>query len=79
MDALRAQAQQLKDFMSDGQLTQDELNKLPADSPLRKLTNLMADGKITTDELKSIGRGFLATRLRRLRSRPSASASATTA
>jgi polyhydroxyalkanoate synthesis regulator phasin len=58
MDALRAQAQQLKDFMSDGQLTQDELNKLPADSPFRKLTTLMADGKITTDELKSIGRGF---------------------
>ena len=58
MDALKAQAQQLKDFMSDGQLTQDELNKLPADSPFRKLTNLMADGKITTDELKSIGRGF---------------------
>jgi hypothetical protein len=51
MDALKAQAQQLKDFMSDGQLTQDELNKLPADSPFRKLTTLMADGKITTDEL----------------------------
>ncbi len=39
-------------------ITQDELNQLPADSPIRKLTNLMADGKITTDELKSIGQGF---------------------
>lgn len=51
--------QQLRDFLSDGVITQDELNKLPADSPLRQLTTLMADGKITIDELRSLGRGFL--------------------
>lgn len=55
----RAARQQLRDFLSDGVITQDELNKLPADSPLRQLTNLMADGKITTDELRSLGRGVL--------------------
>jgi polyhydroxyalkanoate synthesis regulator phasin len=58
-DALRQQAQQIRDFLSDGQITQDELDQLPADSPLRQLTNLMDDGKITTDELRSIGGGIL--------------------
>ena len=56
MEALRAQAEKIKGFLSDGQITQAELDQLPADSPLRKLTNLMDDGKITTDELQSIGR-----------------------
>ena len=60
MEALRAQAEKVKGFMSDGQITQEELDKLPADSPLRKLTNLMDDGKITTDELRSIGRASAA-------------------
>jgi hypothetical protein len=59
MEALRAQAAKLKEFLADGEITQDELNQLPADSPLRELTTLMDDGKITTDELQSIGRGFL--------------------
>jgi polyhydroxyalkanoate synthesis regulator phasin len=58
-DALRQQAQQIRDFLSDGQITQDELDQLPANSPLRQLTNLMDDGKITTDELRSIGGGIL--------------------
>ncbi len=58
MEALRAQAAKVKQFLADGQITQDELNQLPADSPLRQLTNLMDDGKITTDELQSIGRGW---------------------
>jgi len=58
-EALREQAQQIRDFLSDGQITQDELNQLPADSPLRQLTNLMDDGKITTDELRSIGGGLV--------------------
>ncbi len=56
---LRQRAQQLRDFLSDGQITQDELDQLPADSPLRTLTSLMDDGKITVDELRSIGRGML--------------------
>ena len=54
-----AQAEKIKGFLADGQITQDELDQLPADSPLRQLTNLMDDGKITTDELQSIGRGLL--------------------
>jgi polyhydroxyalkanoate synthesis regulator phasin len=54
----QAARQQLQDFLSDGAITQEELDKLPADSPLRQLTNLMDDGKITTDELRSLGRGF---------------------
>ena len=70
MEALRAQAEKIKGFLADGQITQAELDQLPADSPLRKLTNLMDDGKITTDELQSIGRGFLGNGgLPRLRSR----------
>jgi polyhydroxyalkanoate synthesis regulator phasin len=56
--ARQAARQQIQDFLSDGQITQDELDQLPADSPLRQLTNLMADGKITTDELQTLGRGF---------------------
>lgn len=58
--AERKQArEQLRTFLSDGVITQDELNQLPADSPLREMTNLMADGKITIDELRSLGRGIL--------------------
>ena len=59
MEALRAQAEKVKGFLADGEITQDELDQLPADSPLRELTNLMDDGKITTEELQTIGRGFL--------------------
>ena len=55
-DALKAQRDQIRQFLADGQITQDELNQLPADSPLRQLTSLMADGKITVDELRQLGR-----------------------
>ncbi len=58
-DARKADRQQIRDFLADGVITQDEFNKLPADSPLRAMTTLMDDGKITTDELKSLGRGLL--------------------
>jgi hypothetical protein len=61
-DAAHKQAQadrkQIKDFLADGVITQDEFNKLPADSPLRKMTTLMADGKITLEELKALGGMF---------------------
>ncbi len=57
-EAAQAQRQQLKDFLADGQITQDELDQLPEDSPLRQLTGVMDDGKITTDELRGLGRGF---------------------
>jgi len=51
--------QQLKDFLSDGVITQDELDQLPADSPIRKLTGILDDGQITVDELRGIRRGLL--------------------
>jgi hypothetical protein len=61
--ALQAQRAQLKQFLADGVITQDELNQLPADSPLRKLSGLMTDGKITVDQLRQLGQdlfpGFL--------------------
>jgi competence protein ComGC len=52
-------AQQLRDFLSDGVITQDEFDQLPDDSALKQLTTLMDDGQITTDELRALGRGFL--------------------
>jgi polyhydroxyalkanoate synthesis regulator phasin len=58
-EARQAAREQLKSFLADGQITQAELDQLPADSPLRTLTSLMDDGKITTDELRTLGRGFL--------------------
>jgi hypothetical protein len=57
-EAAKAQRQQLRDFLADGQITQEELDQLPEDSPLRQLTGVMDDGKITTDELRGLGRGF---------------------
>ena len=57
-EAAQAQRQQLRDFLADGQITQEELDQLPEDSPLRQLTGVMDDGKITTDELRGLGRGF---------------------
>jgi polyhydroxyalkanoate synthesis regulator phasin len=57
-DEAIANWQQIRDFLSDGVITKDEFDKLPADSPLRKLTTLMDDGKITTDELKALGQGL---------------------
>jgi hypothetical protein len=57
-DALMAQRDLVKGFLSDGVITQQELDQLPADSPLRSLTSLMDDGKITTDELKTLGRAW---------------------
>ena len=58
-DARQAARAQLRTFLADGVITQDEFNQLPADSPLRTMTTLMDDGKITTDELRSLGRGLL--------------------
>jgi len=50
----RQEAQQLRDFLSDGVITQDEIDQLPADSPIRTLTGLLDDGKITIDELRGL-------------------------
>ena len=55
----KALREKVKGFLADGVITQDELDQLPADHPLRQLTSLMDDGKITLDELRSVGRGLL--------------------
>jgi polyhydroxyalkanoate synthesis regulator phasin len=54
----RADWKQLREFLADGVITKAEFDKLPADSPMRKVTTLMDDGKITTEELKELGRGM---------------------
>jgi polyhydroxyalkanoate synthesis regulator phasin len=57
-EARQANRDQLRTFLADGVITQEEFNQLPADSPLRTMTGLMDDGKITLDELRSLGRGL---------------------
>jgi polyhydroxyalkanoate synthesis regulator phasin len=51
----KQEAQQLKDILADGVITQAELNTLPADSPLQKLSGLMTDGKVSVSDLRSLG------------------------
>lgn len=51
-EALKALVQSI---VADGVVTQDELNKLPADSPLRNLSKLMTNGKISLSDLKTFG------------------------
>lgn len=58
MEKARADLQQIRDFLSDGVITKEEFDQLPADSQLRTLTTLMDDGQITSDELNALGRGF---------------------
>jgi hypothetical protein len=56
---IKAQRQQLRQFLSDGVLTADELAQLPADSPLQRLAPLMKDGRLSVSDLRAIGRGIL--------------------
>jgi polyhydroxyalkanoate synthesis regulator phasin len=55
----QAQREQMRTFLADGVITQEEFDQLPADSPLRQAAGLMDDGKITLDELSGLGRGFM--------------------
>ena len=59
MQERQADRQQLMGFLSDGVLTQAELNQLPADSPLRQLEPLMKNGQLTIADLRALGRGIL--------------------
>ena len=45
----------LQSITADGVITQDEVNKLPADSPLRGVTKFMTNGKISLDDIKALG------------------------
>ena len=50
---------QIKGFLQDGTITQDEVNQLPADSPFRQAFNSIAqDGKVTAQQLQQLMRGF---------------------
>ena len=57
-DELRANADQLRTFLEDGVITQEEFDQLPADSRLRQIAGIMDDGQITSDELRGLFRGF---------------------
>jgi hypothetical protein len=43
---------------ADGVITQDELNQLPADSPLRDISKLMTNGQITLEQLRTFGQAL---------------------
>ena len=47
--------QQIQGFLSDGVITQDEVNQLPADSPFRQVFNSIAqNGQITLQQLQQL-------------------------
>jgi hypothetical protein len=54
--------QQIQGFLSDGVITQDEVNQLPSDSPFRQVFDSIAqDGQISLDQLQQLrmfGPGF---------------------
>lgn len=54
-EGMQALREQLRTLWADGRLTQEELDSLPADSPLRELRDLMDDGEITLEELRGFG------------------------
>lgn len=64
-DALQAEREKTRElvqsFLEDGKITQEELDQLPEDHPLRQLETLMDDGVITQEELQELrpfgGRG----------------------
>ncbi|MEP7159310.1 MAG: hypothetical protein ABI797_07765 [Chloroflexota bacterium] len=56
MEARRAL---ISGFVEDGVITQDEINQLPDDDPLRTAFNSIADdGQISLDQLRDLGPGF---------------------
>jgi hypothetical protein len=49
----------IQGFVEDGVITQDEINQLPEDDPLRAAFNSIAnDGQISLDQLRDLGPGF---------------------
>jgi len=59
LDTAKANAEQLRTFLEDGVITQEEFDQLPADSRLRQIAAIMDDGQITSDELRGLLRGRL--------------------
>lgn len=63
VDGLRADMQTRRElfegFVEDGVITQDEIDQLPADDPLRVAFDSIAnDGQVTLDQLRGFGPGF---------------------
>ena len=55
-EEMRQTWEQVQGFLEDGVITQDEINQLPEDSPLREAFNSIAeDGQITADQLRELG------------------------
>ena len=57
-EEMQAAHEQLRAFLEDGVITQEELDQLPADHPLRNLDTILDDGQITLEELGDIGGRF---------------------
>jgi hypothetical protein len=63
VDALKADMEArrtlIEGFVEDGVITQDEIDQLPADDPLRVAFDSIAnDGQVTLDQLRGLGPGF---------------------
>jgi len=58
IDTAKANAEQLRSFLEDGVITQEEFDQLPDDSRLRQIAGIMDDGQITSDEVRGLVRGF---------------------
>jgi hypothetical protein len=57
--AIEQQRVLIEGFVADGVITQDEIDQLPADSPLRQAWDSIAkDGQVTLDQLRQLGPGF---------------------
>lgn len=57
-EEMRATWEQIQGFLEDDVITQDEINQLPADSPLRQAFDSIAqDGQITLEQLQQLGPG----------------------
>jgi len=56
---MQARMELIQGFVEDGVITQDEIDQLPADDPLRVAFDSIAnDGQITLDQLRGLGPGF---------------------
>jgi hypothetical protein len=54
--AMEARRTLIQGFVADGVITQDEINQLPADDPLRVAFDSIAnDGQISLDQLRALG------------------------
>ena len=58
-EEMRQTMESLQTFLEDGTITQDEINTLPEDNPLREVFDSIAtDGSVTLEQLQNLGPGF---------------------